>query len=279
MGRLGKAYWLGIAGLGLALVCGGEERWVVRFHSFENPAGIPDEPCTYISWVDRLVFRNTGPAPATVRFLGVSNGQTFAGARDLVIPTGREVVDETVNTTWVPVRPGVGGPIWINHLDVPPAVVMSSRAEAWAGHGSPCAIGRDNRISGTVAFPVFDHLVSPNTSQYHLAVDLGSSHSSQSANAHINVGIYNAGTATATATIEIRRACDERVIESRTVTVPPNSLIQFGGFATSTSGSCTDGAIYRDYAVVTVDQPSLSYVATASNELPARIPVSVSMTR
>src|SRR5262245_40449746 len=62
--------------------CEGEDRWVIRFHSFANPAGIPGEPCTYISWADRLVLRNTTTQPATVRLLGVSNGQVSSSAGD-----------------------------------------------------------------------------------------------------------------------------------------------------------------------------------------------------
>lgn len=256
-----------------------DDRWVIRFQTLGSPAGVPDEPCLALFWADRLVLRNTASEAATVRLIGVSNGEKAAVARDITIPAGKSVVDTPGITTWYPV-PGIGGPIWINHLDVPSGVIVASRGEVLAGVGPPCGIGNDPRIFGSLAFPVFDRLVQPGVAQYHPAVDLGKD-GFGSADARINVGIYNAGTGPATATIEIRRECDDFAIDRRVVTVPANTLLQFGGFVTkgSTVGSPCGEELYRDYAVVIVDQPSLSYAVTASNQLPARIPVSVSFSQ
>jgi hypothetical protein len=85
--------------------------------------------------------------------------------------------------------------------------------------------------------------------------------------AHINIGIYNAGLSSASATIEIHRACDGSTTNTRVVTIPPNTVQQFTGFAIpDTSDPC--GASFSGnpsgikglaYAVVTVDQPSLTF--------------------
>lgn len=123
-------------------------------------------------------------------------------------------------------------------------------------------------LFGRTSLPVFRSLAAPNNPQVHLGADLGGLPS------RINVGIYNASQdATATARIELRSACNDTLLQSRIVSIPPNTIHQFGGFGAHVfcerrfgSSAGTDFAMY---VVVTVDQPSLSYVAALRNdELP-----------
>jgi hypothetical protein len=93
-------------------------------------------------------------------------------------------------------------------------------------------------------------------------------------NSHINIGIYNAGRDPASAVVEIHRACDGVVVDNRTVSVPVDTIQQFGGFAAiASSVDCpfngVNGLNRLAYAVVTVNQPSLSYAAiVADGQLP-----------
>src|SRR4029077_6232298 len=81
------------------------------------------------------------------------------------------------------------------------------------------------------------------------------------------VAIYNAGQQPALASIEVRRACDNSVVDNRTVTINPNTIIQVGGLTTGTN-DCTIGTRTTNFAlypVVTVDQPSFSIVSTLTD--------------
>lgn len=77
----------------------------------------------------------------------------------------------------------------------------------------------------------------------------------------MNVGIFNAGPETASATIELRRFCDDVVVDSRTLSVPPNTLVQTNGLLTGADApGCPPPDPLKRYTVVTVSQPSLVYV-------------------
>jgi len=92
-----------------------------------------------------------------------------------------------------------------------------------------------------------------------------------------NVGVFNAGSVAATATVELRRGCDDVLVASRSVAVPPNSIVQLNGLPFASEGcSAIRTAAYETYVVVTVDQPSFSYAITLSNKRPPWIPVSSS---
>jgi hypothetical protein len=85
----------------------------------------------------------------------------------------------------------------------------------------------------------------------HLGTDLGVSDS------RTNVGIYNASDREANARIEIRRACDNAVVDQRTVTVPANTTSQIGGLV---KGIDTCGGTPSTFAWILTFSPSLVHL-------------------
>jgi len=71
-------------------------------------------------------------------------------------------------------------------------------------------------------------------------------------------------------------------MDSRTISIPADSIQQVLGLSTRTGIDCPGvpftTAIYSTYTLVTVDQPSFSYAVTLSNEMPPQIPIGVSLT-
>ena len=98
--------------------------------------------------------------------------------------------------------------------------------------------------------------------QVHLGTDLGGPDS------RINVVIYNSGDAPANATIAVRRTCDDGLADERTVTIPPNTVVQASGLRPGDAVSCLGSSSepWTRYAVVTVDHPSLSFVSNVTEE-------------
>jgi len=125
--------------------------------------------------------------------------------------------------------------------------------------------------------PVTRELVTRGLPQIHLGTDIGGNAAGMADDGRTNVGVFNAAAAVATATVELRRSCDDVVVERRTATIPPNTIVQLNGFSSIFQG-CTaiNTGAYESYVVVTVDQPSFSYVITLSNQRPPWIPVSSS---
>lgn len=252
------------------------EIYVVRF---VTSGTLIEPPCKYLSWADHLVFHNTTAEDAVVRLLGVSNGPRRPEARDLIVPAGRS---RSVAGTLLDWHPGTGENPWVNRLDLPSGVLVASRLQVSVGSGAPCPVVSDSRGVGATGFPVFRSLRAPNEPQHHFATDIGPDETGYAAHARINVGIYNAGSSSATATIEVHRGCDERLMDSRIVSIPANTMIQALGLTTRTGPGCTGSlttALYTTYAIVRVDQPSLSYAVTLSNEFPPQIPVGISFTQ
>ncbi len=252
----------------------GREIYVVRAFT---QGGLIEAPCTYLYWQDDLRFFNTTSQDLQIRLLGVSNGGPRSNARELVVPASRSRSPREAGLDWTPART-VDIPFWVNRLDLPDGILVSSRAEPTAGVGFPCFPGVDDRRFGSIALPVFSSLSEIGRPQMHLRTDLGKSESGLTAPSRVNVGIYNGGAAEATAVLELRRDCDGRLIAQRTVAVPADTLFQFSAFENDTSPydpNCP-GSSYATYVVVTVDQPSFSYTATMSSERPPKIPVSVS---
>lgn len=100
----------------------------------------------------------------------------------------------------------------------------------------------------------------------HIGTDLGGWDS------RINVILYNAGTEAATATIEVRRACDDVVVDSRIVTVPTNTAVQAGGLSATTSppgsSDCPNGIPWARNTIVTMTQPGFSIVSNINENVP-----------
>ena len=215
-------------------------------------------------WGDDILFYNTGVAPAVVQFLGVSNGSPQGDVPTLTLPAGQPIF---LNATPVAERwrPVPVPPMWVLHLEIPDGVVAESRDEySLYVPGLPGDIpGLGPVTSGKVSMPIFREVVAAGRPQVQLGTDLGG-HDSRA-----NVGIYNAGADTATATIELRRTCDGAVVDSRTVTIPANTLVQVGGLGTGSSADCPLSAAepWARYTVVTVSQPSFTFVSNLNETI------------
>ena len=98
-----------------------------------------------------------------------------------------------------------------------------------------------------------------------------------------NIGIYNAGTGTASAFVELRRGCDDRLLDRRLISVPAKTIIQVPGpsFSPDVVPGCTalNTTASVNYAVINADQPTFSYIATLANQLPPTTPFTFSFVR
>ena len=252
--RVRWAIFAVLAGL-MTGVCAGEDLYAVRFIARSEPG------CLFIRWEDELVFHNANTEDRIVTLLGVSNGEPPDSGTHLLVPAGRTVREPG---GW---SPKGGVPLWVVHLDVPAGMVVQSRAEAHSDFcgGAPPSPTPDQ---GSFSLPVFRALTSANVPQVHLGADLGSERS------YVNVGIYNAGIGFATSSIELRQACDDSLLDQRTVEVPPNSIIQVSGMSGNTSGCPRIQGSWTRYVTVKVDQPSLSYIVNKKTGLvlPTTVP-------
>jgi len=254
--------------------------YVVRFFTPLN--SISSEECLVIGWRDHLLFRNTTTHPVTIRPLGASNGYTPPSGDTLTIPPNRSQsvmispggAEVAASNQWTPIAPYV---FVVNHLDVPPGVLVESRTEVY-GTGSssrplPCSpFGIGTTVFGSTPLPVISALTPAGALQLHLRTDVGTLRS------RTNVGIYNGGSVSATAAIEIREACDDQVLDSRVVTVPANTVIQVSGFAndllTSECAGVAQGApAYVRYVVVAMDQPGFSFITSIAADLPPKVAI------
>lgn len=84
--------------------------------------------------------------------------------------------------------------------------------------------------------------------------------------------IFNGADTEASAIIEVRRGCDDRLMDSRTVTIPRHSVQQYGGLSV---GNDLDFCAvpsrtyeYVRYVTVKVDQPSFALVSTLKESDP-----------
>lgn len=260
--------------------------YVLRFFAGVWPTGIP---CEGYFWQDRLMFHNPTASEQRVRFLGVSNGSARLDARDLVLPPGRSVsaVQDSafgggVSTllNWFPFPlMDFDFLLFVDHLDVPAGVAVASRIESHQSSNLCTPFPNiNNKSFGLLSLPVYRSLTPAGMRQYHLGTDLGSDDVGLTNPSRVNIGIYNGGSVPANATIELRRSCDDGLIASRGVRIPGNAILQTAGLVNEVKDGpgCAISLLPQTYAVVTVDQPSFSYVVTLSNELPPKIPISIS---
>lgn len=257
----------------VASTASGVEVYVVRFLT-GTPA--PTGPnCEYLYWQDEMIFHNTGDAPASVRLISVSNGARPANPEALPIgprTTRTSDGDASILTgTWGPTPPAS---LWVAHLDVPDGILAVSRASVRTFAGCNPFPGPSGRTFAGVPMPVVRELTPPGVRSVHLGVDLGGTDTAGPEVARTNVGIYNAGAATASAFIELRQACDDSVVTNRSLSIPANSIVQTRMDADVFEGcNGLNAAGYDRYVVVTVDQPSLSYSISLSNQRPPWFPV------
>ena len=155
--------------------------------------------------------------------------------------------------------------LWVARFDAPDGVLVSSRGGLDSECPSPCG-SPPNPFPNLGAFtmPVFRSLTPAGARQFHFGADLGTQASRS------NVGIYNGGVAAGTATIALYRACDDALLGVRTVSVPANFALQVGMAGDDAAAGCSDQSklnTWLRYVIVTMDQPSLTYVFNVARDL------------
>ena len=238
----------------VATVADAADIYLVRFNALSRQNG-----CVSVMWHDEAMLFNGNTGPVTVKVLGVSQGQPVSGSPDsFVVPPGRAVtLDDALGHGWSNVAQ-----LYIMHLDVPQGVRVSSRNDVYL-HNDCIVLPPRPGALGQVAMPVFTTLTPSGVPQVHLGTDLGEFPS------RTNVGIYNAGNVAAQARIELRRMCDNSVVDQRTFVVPANGTVQVGALVAG-ANVCTSASQseWLRYTVVTVDQPSLTFVSNVRETLP-----------
>lgn len=232
---------------------------VIRFIASGARTGL----CDTLTWHDDLTFFNTTDATVTIQVLGISNGTpSSTSPASIDLPPGQVVcADHVLGSAWLPMNDRAPG-LWIMHLEVPEGVIIESRDEMFQGNACTTSPFPPSSL-GKVSLPVFRAAVPANQPQVHLGTDLGSK------DARINVGIYNQSQVVANAQIEVRRSCDNSLVDARDVQVPPDALVQITGFQKGLNTCGSDPSTYNwlRYTVVTVDQPSMTFAASLSGEL------------
>jgi len=212
-------------------------------------------------WSTDVLFYNRGVAPGTVTVLSISNPSDRGGrvgASFVVAPGKTASLKQQLR--------GIpnGDALMIVHLSVDNELVAEN--VLYIGGELVSSFNSDTifREHGKIRLPMFTSLVPANEAQVHLESDVGD------IPAHINVGIYNAGSETATAKIETRAHCDDGTISTTTVFIPADTVVQVTGFQAETQrcGTASPGLEQKSsvYTVVTVDQPSLTFVSALAND-------------
>jgi hypothetical protein len=240
------------------LLCGtahSTDAYFVRFNTFGRRTATGN-----VIWLDDILFYNTNTIPVGVKFVGVSNGAAQEDLPTLTLPPGQTIslnATQRVSEKWMPIPVP---PLWVLHLDIPSGVVVESRDEYYVTFGIPELFPFSR---GKVSMPVFRELVPGGKVQVHVGTDLSGNDS------RVNVGIYNAAGETASATIEVRRACDGALVDSRTICVAPNNLVQIGGMLVGSSSGCLANTTqpWARYTLITVTQPSITFVSNLNENL------------
>jgi hypothetical protein len=224
--------------------------------------------CRGLQWnADTLLF-NRQLTPATVRLLGVSDGpdNTPPALRERVIAPR-----ETIQLTGSGWNPGGDAAIYVVHLDVPTGVTVEGLLNIGIGDGG-CTDPPIDRtaIYGTIHMPHFRALIPANQEQIHLGTTLGTIRERN------NVGIFNAGENPAIAHVELRRSCDDRLADEKTIHLAPNSTVQVQLNNPADDISC-EGPVqpWIHYITATVDQPTLTWVSTLANDVEPRVFISI----
>ncbi|MFY9551663.1 MAG: hypothetical protein WAU32_10970 [Thermoanaerobaculia bacterium] len=154
-------------------------------------------------------------------------------------------------------------------------VAADSQGEAFTQGTNPgsCLPTPTEFVHGSFPLPQFASLVPAGSMQLHLVTDLGTQE------AHLNVGIYNAGSVPAQVSIDLKRSCNNSLLAHRDVMIPANSIEQVTGITVDDAFGCFGSGTAPDYAthvVVVSDQPGFSYVTPLANSLPPVMPLSMS---
>lgn len=266
--------------LSISHVADGREVFALDVNA--NGARLPNE-CSSVLWDADTVFLNHGTTDEVVTLLGVSNGsrQTTVAAT-IVVPPGRATsIRQEVGLQWAP---SSHDPIWVYRLDVPEDVTINTELfpDASSANCGPRPLTVSQKF-GKVELPTFDRVIAANERQTIPGLTLGDLES------HVNVAVFNAGLVAANAKIEIRRACDGLLIQQSTFSIPANSIQQFANFSGGVTGTeCAppppgsigpNGLNHLAFAVVTVDQPSVSCASIVVNTQPPTSAVQVMSAR
>jgi len=232
----------------------GADLWVL-YGSAQTPARLR---CSAVGWHADAALHNLSSAPVTVRLAGVSNGGGASAPAQDVIRSGG-----TLSLSRSPVRGLANTRLWMSHLDVPDGIIGEGRLELF--QVDTCSPGRPPGPLpfGRLTFPVFHALAPAGYVQTHFGTDLGAQ------SARVNIGIYNAGAVPATAIVTLNKpACPAGNVTSLVV-IPADTVIQTPlAQVVTCPGGRTDPQVteWISYISVVVDQPSLSFVSTLSNE-------------
>ncbi len=183
--------------------------------------GRPDVAPSRLLWTVETLVMNPGQADSEIRLLEISNGGVLREPATVPIPAERTI---TLNLAEF-IRPL--DPLWVIRADIPDHLIVAGFLRVGVSVDVPVPIDHPTAF-GKARMPVIRALVPPGQRQIHLGTDLGSRP------ARLNVGIFNGETTPAFAHIEVRSHCDDRVLQSRTVNVPGNTLLQFPNFMAST---------------------------------------------
>ncbi len=230
--------------------------WVLRNHDSVQIAG----SCSALETRDELLLQNTKAADASVVVRGISNGTEVDAGAVVTVPGGRTMTIDYARPMWFTHDPAAKW--WAVHLDVPEAVVIASALDLGTTN---CSVPQPPTFApnrGQVALPVFRALVAANVAQRHLIADAGTR------DATVAAIVFNAGSSSGSAHVQLFRACDDTIIDERTTLLAANSANTISlplkvGCDTPARTVLANGFSY--YAIVTVDQPSLSLVISTAN--------------
>src|SRR5207253_4628586 len=223
-----------------------------------NAAGRQSVATGHTVWLSQVVLFNTNSVPVEVKMIDI-NGVFHVSPPTLTLPPQRLTIGLPSGWAGVPTNT-----LFVLHLDIPAGVIVDSQVQFYFDRQIPELFPFS---LGKATMPVFRELVPAGKPQVHIGTDLHGSEPSR-----VNVGIYNAGSETASATIEVHIGCDDAIADTRTVSIPPNMLVQTNGLNTGTATCGVEGySNLARYTVVTVSQPSLSYVSNI-NENTHRAP-------
>jgi hypothetical protein len=260
-----RAAWIVVV-LSVAASASARDAWLLRGYVHVELTG--PRPCGVSppGWRMVPLFHNLGDAPATVR--AIETGSGGIPAADVVVPPRTSVAVPAPEPQVTETR------LWMARFDLPSEVEVENRVQYLPAQNTSCAIPAVRVNPPTWQFPVFDHLTPAGTRRLHLGTDV------QGNAMRINVGIYNDGDRTATATIDVHRAaCGADFIAAhRTLSIEPKALAQVSiGELAICAADPIDPSMF--YTAVVVDQPSLSYAMTLSNNEVPTAPVVVAAPR
>lgn len=239
----------------------GREMFILR----GDAHGTRLDACGVVRWQDEtLLYSRAG---GTVKLLDISNGTPHPLiAREFSLPARRVVaLSDTVGGSWRPTTDSIQHPVWFMRIDVPEDTIISSAISISA---EQCGTGPilTGPTRGKVTSRVFEGLAPAGLDQIHLGTDLGYVES------RLNVGVYNAGETVGNGRVELRRSCDDTLAAAVTISVPPDTLVQFRLSDLVRAERCTASERlapeWSYFTVVTLDQPSISYTANVANREP-----------